>query len=62
MLYCTLCNNNFCLQFIKHTVYYSLRSVSGILDVIEELVDVNVVTDGGLNGNVSPVTYNAKIF
>lgn len=30
--------------------------MSGKLDVIEELVDVNVVTEGGRRGNVSPKT------
>jgi len=31
-----------------------LRSVSGTLDVMEELVEVRVVTDGGRTGNDSP--------
>ena len=29
---------------------------------MEELVDVNVVTEGGLNGNVSPATIQTKIY
>lgn len=35
---------------------WNLLSVSGRLEVMEELVDVSVVTDGGRKGNVSPKT------
>lgn len=34
--------------------YYGLLSVSGMLEVIDELVDVRVVTEGGLGG-YSPI-------
>lgn len=34
-----------------------LRSVSGKLDVMEELVEVRVVTDGGRTGSDSPESH-----
>lgn len=37
-------------------MWWNLLSVSGRLEVMEELVDVSVVTDGGRKGNVSPET------
>lgn len=37
-------------------MWWNLLSVSGRLEVMEELVDVSVVTDGGRRGNVSPKT------
>lgn len=41
---------------ILSTLWWNLLSVSGRLEVMEELVDVRVVTDGGRRGNVSPKT------
>jgi hypothetical protein len=50
-----------CLHYIEDTSVNSindnLRSVSGTLDVIEELVEVRVVTDGGRTGNDSPESH-----
>ena len=40
------------IRGVKQTVY--LLSVSGRVEFIDELVDVRVLTDGGLRGNASP--------
>jgi hypothetical protein len=42
-------------KYVEEMSY--LRSVSGTLDVIEELVEVRVVTDGGRTGNDSPESH-----
>jgi hypothetical protein len=51
-------------KITPHRQHYSvssrndyLRSVSGTLDVMEELVEVSVVTDGGRTGNDSPESH-----
>jgi hypothetical protein len=43
------------LSTVENVSY--LRSVSGTLDVMEELVEVRVVTDGGRTGNDSPESH-----
>jgi hypothetical protein len=37
-------------SMIRYGIRYLLWSQSGMLEVIEELVEVNVLTEGGLNG------------
>lgn len=42
---------------LHRSCFSYLRSVSGTLDVMEELVEVRVVTDGGRTGNDSPESH-----
>jgi hypothetical protein len=50
---------NLLWNYVEEMSY--LRSVSGTLDVMEELVEVRVVTDGGRTGNDSPESHFACI-
>jgi hypothetical protein len=53
--YLKQCKTNILWNYGEEMSY--LRSVSGTLDVMEELVEVRVVTDGGRTGNDSPESH-----